>query len=189
MNENYICVGSLNPTKIKAVELAFIKYFKNIRIFKVEVDSKVGDQPIGMEKILQGAKNRALIALSFLKKKGYKSNIYGVGIEAGLVRVPYTISNYMDFQFCAIIDEKKTLTLGSGIGFEYPKSIIEQILSDRNKEIGVLIGKLADNDNIKNEKGAIGFLSKDIIFRTEILTQATICALLPRINKILYQIE
>ncbi|MFX1339267.1 MAG: DUF84 family protein [Promethearchaeota archaeon] len=51
-----------------------------------------------------------------------------------------------------------------------------------------MIGKLANNINLKNEAGAVSFLSKNVITRTEILTQAVICALLPRINKKLYEL-
>lgn len=182
-----VCVGSLNPTKLNAVKIAFEKYFTDFEIFKIKADSRVPNQPIGMESILKGAKNRAEYAISYLlNEKQIKTNIFGIGIEAGLVKVPYIKTNYMDFQFCMIMDENRNITLGSGIAFEYPQSVINEILSNQNIEIGTVIGKLANNMNLKNEAGAISFLSKNVIVRTEILTQAVICALLPRINKELF---
>ena len=93
----------------------------------------------------------------------------------------------MDFQFCAIIDENQKISLGSGIAFEYPQFIINKVLENQDLEIGYIIGKLARNMNLKNELGAISFLSKNRIKRTEILTQAVICALLPWINQKLYK--
>lgn len=51
------------------------------------------------------------------------------------------------------------------------------------------MGNVAGNPNLKNESGAIGILSKNRINRTDILTQAVTCALLPRINKTLYERE
>ena len=187
MNKSIICVGSLNPTKINAVKIAFGKYLNNFQIFKIKADSKIPNQPIGIDLIIKGAKNRAETALNHLfKVKKLEQNIFGVGIEAGLVQVPFTNTNYMDFQFCAIMDENERMTLDSGIAFEYPQSVIDEILSNKNTEIGDILGKLANNLNLKNEAGAISFLSKKIITRTEILTQAVICALLPRINKELY---
>jgi inosine/xanthosine triphosphatase len=184
-----ICISSLNPTKINAVKIAFSKYYKNFKVYKIKADSKVPDQPIGMDLILKGAKNRASDALNYLlNEKQIKKNIFGVGIEAGLVKVPYTKTNYMDFQFCVIIDENRNITLGSGIAFEYPQSIIDEIFSNQEIEIGEIIGRLANNMNLKYESGAIGFLSKNTINRTEILTQAVICALLPRINEDLYSL-
>lgn len=182
-----ICVGSLNPTKVNAVKIAFEKYFTEFQIFKIKADSGVPNQPIGMESILKGAKNRAEHALNYLiNEKQIKTNIFGIGIEAGLVKVPYTMTNYMDFQFCVIMDENQQITVGSGIAFEYPQSVINEIFSNPETEIGDIIGELADNINLKNEAGAISFLSKNQITRPEILTQAVISALLPRINRELY---
>jgi inosine/xanthosine triphosphatase len=187
MTENTICVGSLNPTKVNAVNQAFSRYFKNYKVFNIKAESKVVKQPIGLKTIIDGAINRARYSLNFLiNTRRIKSSIYGVGIEAGLAEVPKTKTGFMDFQFCAIIDENDQISLGSGIGFEYPKFVINQILNNKDTEIGDIIGALAKNENLKNELGAISFLSKNVINRTEILTQAVICALLPFINKAVY---
>jgi len=187
MNEIKICVGSLNPTKIYAVERAFSKYFNHFQIFKLKVKSSVPNQPVGMDEIIKGAKYRAQMSLNYLKNdKKLNVDIFGVGIEAGLVEISFAKTNYMDFQFCVIMDEFQIITLGSGVAFEYPQSVIDKIISNRNSEIGDIIGKLANNPNLKNEAGAISFLSKNVINRTDILSQAVICALLPRINTKLY---
>jgi inosine/xanthosine triphosphatase len=181
-----ICVGSLNPVKYLAVKAAFKIYFNNFEIYQINADSKVSDQPIGNEMILNGAFNRAKDALNFLRvKKNVKSNIFGIGIEAGLVNIPLATSKYIDFQFCVIMDKMEKITIGSGVGFEYPKFIIEKVLS-RNVEIGEIMGTLANNKDLKFEEGAIGYLSKNQIKREDILKQAVICALLPRINQKLY---
>lgn len=156
-------------------------------MYNIKTESKVSNQPIGLKNIIDGAINRAYGSLNFIideKKKYY--HIFGVGIEAGLVEIPYTKTGFMDFQFCAIADETRKISLGSGIAFEYPKFVVDQILKDQKKEIGEIIGKLADNDNLKNEAGAISFLSKNVITRMEILTYAVICALFPFINVELY---
>lgn len=182
-----ICVGSLNSTKVKAVQAAFSRYFKNFKVYNIRADSKVSKQPIGLKIIINGAINRAKYSLNFMiNDKKIQSNIFGVGIEAGLAEVPHTKTGFMDFQFCAIINEERQISLGSGIAFEYPKFVVDQILQNNNKEIGEIIGKLAGNENLKNETGAISFLSKNTITRTEILTQAVMCALLPLINENLY---
>jgi inosine/xanthosine triphosphatase len=189
MDPTKICVGSLNPTKINAVKIGFNTYYKNFKLYKIKVDSKVPKQPIGLEIILKGAENRAENALNYLINKGISEhNIFGVGIEAGLVKIPVARSKYMDFQFCVIIDENRDISLGSGIAFEYPQVVIDEIISNKEIEIGDIMGRLANNVNLKNESGAISFLSKNIITRTEILSQAVICALVPRINQELYEL-
>ncbi|UCC18895.1 MAG: inosine/xanthosine triphosphatase [Promethearchaeota archaeon] len=187
MTEITICVGSLNPTKVNAVNQAFSRYFKQYKVYNIKAESKVVRQPIGLNMIIEGAINRARYSLKFLiNAKRIKSSIYGVGIEAGLAEVPKSRTGFMDFQFCAIINENNQISLGSGIGFEYPQFVINQILNDKDTEIGDIIGNLAKNENLKNELGAISFLSKNVITRTEILTHAVICALLPFINKEVY---
>lgn len=187
MVKTHVCIGSLNPTKIKATKLAFFQYFEDIIFFHIDADSKVSDQPIGRKNIIKGAKNRANQSLDYLvKEKGIAHRIYGVGIEAGLVEIPETRSGYMDFQFCAIMDEYEEISIGSGIGFEYPSFVIEEILNDRSLEIGDVMANLANKENLKYKQGAIGFLSRNRIKRTDILKEAVICALLPIINTKLY---
>jgi inosine/xanthosine triphosphatase len=188
MDEIKVCVGSINPTKIEAAKQGFSKYFKNFQFYNTKAESKVSNQPIGMEEIIEGAINRARDAITYLTKElESQCNNYGVGIESGLIKVPQARTDYMDLQFCAIIDDDDNITLGSGNAFEHPQSVIREILTDNTKEIGVIIGKLANNMNLKNETGAISFLSKYSITRTDILTHAVICALIPRINKEIYE--
>ncbi|MGV9171320.1 MAG: inosine/xanthosine triphosphatase [Promethearchaeia archaeon] len=187
MKEIHVCVGSLNPTKKDATKKAFLKFFRNISIDHVEADSGVSDQPIGRKNIIKGATNRAKQAMDFLiYKKKLHSHIFGVGIEAGLVEVPEARSGYMDFQFCVIITEERKIYLGSGIGFEYPPFVIDKILKNPSMEIGDIMGNLANNEDLKRETGAIGFLSNNVINRTDILTEAVICALLPIMRPKIY---
>ena len=50
-------MGTKNPGKIQGAKEAFEKYFANVEIEGIAVDSEVGDQPFNQE-IIQGAKNR-----------------------------------------------------------------------------------------------------------------------------------
>jgi len=82
MGQIKICVGSLNPTKINAVKIAFSNYYENFELYKIKADSKVPNQPIGMEVILTGAKNRAESALNYLINSRISGDkIFGIGIE------------------------------------------------------------------------------------------------------------
>ena len=66
MAEINICVGSLNPTKVNAVNQAFSRYFKNFKVYNIKVESEVSKQPIGLKYIINGAINRAKKTLNFL---------------------------------------------------------------------------------------------------------------------------
>ena len=89
-------VGSMNEVKIEAVRICFEKFFGGVDIVPVSVE--VPPQPIGFEETLRGAVIRALKALD-----GADADL-GVGIEAGLIRIPHTITGYADQHICAIID-------------------------------------------------------------------------------------
>ncbi|AHF79434.1 inosine/xanthosine triphosphatase [Thermococcus paralvinellae] len=171
-----VAVGSTNPTKVKAVEEIMREFYENVEVIAVEVDSEVGDQPIGLEKTIEGAINRARKALN-------KTNAdLGVGIEAGLYEVPYTITGYMDIQFCAIVDREGRITLGHGPGFEYPPYAVEQVL----KEIAVPMSELSGDIELKKTIGAIGFLTRGKLLRKELNKLAVLMAMIPRINEEIY---
>ena len=65
-----ILIGTKNPGKIEGARQAFEKYFDNVEIEGISVNSDVGDQPVN-EEILQGAKNR----VKNLKKYAKENNI------------------------------------------------------------------------------------------------------------------
>ncbi len=52
-----ILMGTKNPGKIQGAKEAFEKYFKNIEIEGIAVNSEVSAQPIN-EEIITGARNR-----------------------------------------------------------------------------------------------------------------------------------
>ncbi len=185
----HVCVGSLNPVKFNAVKQAYKIYYNNIDVHKAKVQSNVPKQPIGLDITVKGAYNRAKKSLEYLKSildsEYEECELFGVGIEAGLVNIPLARTNYLGLQFCVIMDQLGEVSIGSGVGFEYPEKIIKKVLSEK-MEIGVIMGNLSGNRTLKREGGAISFLSKQAIKRVDILKEAVICALLPRINGELY---
>ena len=52
-----ILMGTKNPGKIEGARQAFEKYFENVEIEGISVESEVSAQPVN-EEIFQGAKNR-----------------------------------------------------------------------------------------------------------------------------------
>jgi len=168
-----IVVGSKNPVKVKACENVFKLLFENFEISCIEVKTK--KQPLGMHETIKGAIKRA--------EEAVKYGDIGVGIEAGLIEIPFTESGYFDIQFCAIKDGKK-LTLGCGMGFEYPRKVVDNVL--KGSSVGEIIAELSGISNIGRKIGAIGFLSNGIINREKLTEQAVLAALIPRIRKELY---
>src|SRR3990167_11083805 len=75
-----IAVGSTNPVKLEAVELALRQLWptQQYQIDGISAKSGVSEQPMSDLEMLKGAKNRALEALD------YKHTQVGIGIEGGL---------------------------------------------------------------------------------------------------------
>ena len=168
-----IAVGSLNPVKIRAAENVFRRVFGDATVDGKDVESGVPSQPFGMDTV-QGAINRAKAAFS-------KEYDYSVGIEAGL----FEVQGFMlDLQYCAVYDGK-WLTLGCGSGFEYPPTVLTEVLA--GKEVGEVMSRVAGVDDLGKKSGAIGFLSHGMLDRTTLTEQGVFMALIPRINTELYR--
>lgn len=176
-----LAVGTRNPVKVVAVTNVVKRIFKDeFRVVQVEVSSGVPKQPIGLGQTILGAVNRARQA-----RKVVSGAEYGVGIEAGLTRVPRTITGYFDIQFAAVIDGKDRVTIGCGSGFEYPPEVLSEVLG-REKEIGEVMEVLSGTKNIGERMGAIGYLSHGELDRCALTEQAVLMAFIPRINEKLY---
>ncbi len=170
-----IAVGSTNPTKIRAVENVFRRvYGGDVDVWGIPVESGVPDQPVGVDEIIRGAINRAERAL----KEGKAD--FGVGIEAGINRVPKTLTGYLDVQFCAIADKNGLITIGHGPGFEYPPYVIRRI--SEGAEAGTAMEELTGEKDVKRKSGAIGILTKGLLDRTRLNEIAVLMALIPRMN-------
>ena len=77
-----ILIGTKNPGKIEGAKQAFEKYFNNIEIEGIPVNSNVGDQPINKE-ILQGAKNRVKNLKEYALNNNIEADFY-ISSEAGI---------------------------------------------------------------------------------------------------------
>ncbi|MCS7121287.1 MAG: inosine/xanthosine triphosphatase [Archaeoglobaceae archaeon] len=166
-----VAVGSKNPTKIEGVRKAFEEFFGKVDIHPFEVKTSIPLQPFNEQTIL-GAIERA--------KKCYKKDFnFSVGIEAGLFKVPYTSTGYMDFQVAAVYNGEK-LSIGFGPGFEYPRKVVEEVLKGR--EVGKVMEEMTGIKNLGKKFGAIYYLSKGVVSRIELSRIAVIMALLPFIS-------
>ncbi|WP_202318533.1 inosine/xanthosine triphosphatase [Archaeoglobus neptunius] len=170
-----VVVGSKNPTKVEGTRQAFLQYFEDVEVTGVEVKTDIPSQPFDGETIT-GAIERA--------KKSYSSEYdFSVGIEAGLFRFDGTITGYIDFQVAAIYNGK-VYTLGFGPGFEYPPMVIGEVL--KGKEVGDVMSELSGIEDLGKKTGAVHYLSKGVISRTELARLSVTMALIPWINRELY---
>jgi len=111
---------------------------------------------------------------------------FSVGIEAGLMRIQKTRSGYMDFQVAVVFDGEN-YTIGFGPGFEYPVKVVEMAKS--GIEVGKIMEEISGIEQIGRKFGAIHYLSKGVISRTELSRIAVTMALLPWVNSELYGLK
>lgn len=176
-----VSVGSRNPVKIRAVEECFKLFYKDVVVEAKTVESI--PQPIGYAETLRYAVLRGLQAIS------QGEHDYGVGIEAGLIEVPWSITGYMDKHICAIVDKNHLVTIGVSMGFELPQRVIEEILSGKHIEVEEVIEEISGIQGIGDNIGAVGYLTSQKIKRIDLCMQAVISALTPRLNKKYYNVK
>lgn len=166
-------VGSKNKIKIWAVRDVFLKLFGKVEVHGISVPSNVPEQPRDAQAI-EGATNRARSSLGDAD--------FGIGIESGVVWNEESNSS-LCVQFCAVIDKLEKVTLGHSAGFMLPAGIRGKLAegSDLAEALGVLAGA-----QIEESKGAIGYLSDDLIARSSLCESAVLMAMIPRIRRELY---
>ena len=171
-----VIVGSKNPVKLNATRNILRKIYGEIDISSIDVESGVPDQPFGLDETIKGAVNRA--------KKAYSDDFdLSVGIESGLMETPNTITGYIDLQWCAIFDGDR-ITLGVSSGFEYPPEVIKEVLN--GFEVGDVMDRITGITDLGTKKGAVSYLSKDMLDRTENTEQCVLTAMIPRMNEDIY---
>ncbi len=172
-----VLVASQNPVKINAVKSGFAKMFTNIEIDVVSIDvpSGVSNQPVGDHETLQGAFNRAKNA----QLSGKIADLY-VGIEGGIALENNAMSA---FAWVVILAENKEGKAKTST-FYLPNAVTKLVAS--GKELGEADDIVFSKQNSKQQSGAIGILTHNVIDRTQYYTEAVVLALIPFKNPDLY---
>jgi inosine/xanthosine triphosphatase len=173
-----INVGTHNPLKVRATRNVLEKIYTNVDVEGIEVDSGVRDQPIGLDETIEGAMNRA--------RNAFIGVNLSVGIESGFLATPHSITGYLDLQWCAIYDGDK-ITLGVSAGFEYPPAVVDEVL--KGKEVGEVMDRVTGVEKLGQKTGAVSFLSRGLLDRTENTEQCVLMAMIPRMNEGVYFVD
>lgn len=176
-----ISVGSQNDTKINAVKEA-VKNFpavKDAEVVSVKIELEIYGHPKSLGETIDGAMDRA--------SRAFQNCDYSVGIESGLMPMPKTKTGFMELAVCAIYDGTN-YHLGTSPAFEWPKAVADGIInkgldgSQAFKAAG-----LTDEEKIGSNMGAIHFLSKGALNRTDYNKWAVMMALVHIENPKLYE--
>ena len=180
MRMKTIIVASTNPVKIKAAQGGFQRMFpgEKFNLGGVNVPSGVSNQPFGNLETLQGARIRAQNA-----RETRPDADYWVGIEGGVED-----DNGELAAFAWIVVLSDTLCGKGRTGTFLLPPMVSQLIR-QGKELGDADDIVFGKTNSKQQNGAIGLLTGDVLNRTSLYEHAVILALVPFKNKNLYSVE
>jgi len=188
-----VWVGSANVPKIDAVRAAIAPYAAEARIEGVAVLSDVSEQPVGLEEIVRGARNRAEQATRAARAEGSPCDL-GVGIEDGLLDlrdlgvpglVPVNIG-------CAAVTDGKHTSLGFSSAFPYPPQCTDRAIREREpigERFDSLWAQAKGEDAVSSSSrslGNVGKLTLGVLPRSDYARHAVLCALVFFLHPDLY---
>ncbi len=178
-----VVVGSLNPVKLDAARIGFEAMFpgENFEVSGVNVDSGVSRQPIDCAETLQGAIRRAQNT-----REAKPDADFWVGIEGGIDSSAAFGGEMVTFAWIVILSRDR-MTKARTSGLALPDKVVELI--SQGYELGDADDLVFGTSNSKQNYGAVGILTGNVITRTSSLAQAVELALVPFRNSGLYPIK
>ncbi len=181
-----VLVISENPVKIQAARDAFSIFFTGsiFDTFRFRKNSSEGiylkSQPIGEAETRLLSRQRVIYA----RDLNPKFNFY-VGIEGGVAQTPDNqprIVSYSSIGNHSIIETVKACEI------PIPLRWYKKLTGVPPIDLGDLVSKISGISNIKQKEGAVGFLTRNIVTRFDILKQSVLMALIPFLNPIHFEL-
>lgn len=172
-----IVLASRNPVKARAARGGFEKVFPeaSFRVEPVSVPSGVDHQPRSDEETLAGAANRADNAA-----RKFPDADYWVGIEGGISDHGGEMT-----AFAWVVVRSPELVGKSRSGaFQLPDAVAR--LVRQGDELGDADDVVFERSNSKQQGGAVGILTGNLIDRAALYEHAVVLALIPFRNPELY---
>ncbi|TNH04105.1 non-canonical purine NTP phosphatase [Testudinibacter sp. TR-2022] len=172
-----IVIASTNPVKVNAVKTAFCQLFpdRTLRFESIPSQSGVAEQPMSMAETKQGAFNR----VTFCQQQIPCADFY-LAIEAGIERFDYGAAT------CAyiVISNNVQFSIGRSAELPIPNVIFQQLNPDT--ELGTIMDRLFQTENIKQKGGAMSLLTNGNASRESVYVQAIILAMAPFLHQKLF---
>ena len=195
-----LCAEHLNPNV-------------QFEVFSFAVDSGVGHTPLSSMESMRGARQRTEALIQMASRKGAVYQ-YFVGLEGGLEVIESTQSNESHgsnenhgsnersaedtnstgeadrrvfLESWAFVSDGSRGHFGRSGGIELPLALAHEVL-DKGVELGFAIDKFAGMAGIRDNQGAWGVLSNNLITRREAFRIALVAAFAPFFNANLFRV-
>lgn len=172
-----IVVGSKNPIKISAVKTAICDVFslKEVECVAINAPSNIAEQPMTSDETQHGAINR----VKYCQQQA-QADFY-IAIEGGVDQFEYGPAA---FAYVAIADQKQ-MSVGRSCNLPLPPVIYQAL--QNGEELGHVMDRLFNTNNVKQKQGAIGLLTNGLTTRENVYHQATLLAMAPFMHPDLYR--
>lgn len=162
-----VIIASTNPVKVEVAKKAFETVFPE-QIFEFipqESQSSVSNQPFDEETVL-GAYNR----IKFIEEIYPDADFY-ISQEGGLFKQRNKLYNRA---YIVIKDKEGFTTESSTASFYLPKKVTEYVAG--GMELGDAVDTFFNTKNSKHASGFMGYLTDELVTRTESYLQAALIA-------------
>lgn len=163
-----VAVGSLNQVKINAVHGAFCRSWPDADVRGVATESGVSEMPMSDEECLDGARNRAILAMQKVPAD------FGVGLEGG---VNQESAGLMLLGWVVIVSKTGTESVSCTAKIPLPKMLAARILD--GEELGPVMDEVLSEKDVAKRGGASGALTAGLVLRQDKFEMAVAYALAP----------
>ncbi len=169
-----VLIGTNNPGKVEGAKQAFEKFYKDVEVVGISVNSNVSDEPVNDE-IYEGASNRVKNLVKYAKENKIEADFF-IGVESGITN---KLGKWCIIQIAVVRDKNGYESFGTGPAFPVPNKYVDEIIKT---DLGIVMDKIYKGNGLKNEKGGIAHLTNDVITRYDLTKEAFIMALTEFIN-------
>lgn len=171
-----VLIGTKNPGKVEGAKRALEKYFQDIELIGVKVESNVNEQPVGIE-TYKGAVNRVNNLIKYAKENLIKADLF-LAVESGLTS---ELGFWAITNIAVIKNDKGETGIGSSASFPVPNKYVDDI---KTKTLGTVMDNIFNESDLRSSTGGIGLLTKEVVTRIDLTQEAFLMALTPFINNI-----
>lgn len=170
-----VLIATKNQGKIEGAKRALLKYFDNIEIQGIPVNSDVSEQPVNDE-IYTGAKNRVTNLKRYTQENNIEADLF-LSIESGINNL---LGRWMITNIAIIEDNTDFESYGASPSFPVPERLVKEII---DTDLSQVMNKIFTKDDERhNRGGGIQLLTHDKISRIDLTEMAFIMALTKYIN-------
>lgn len=170
-----VLIATKNQGKIEGAKRALSKYFDNLEIQGIPVESDVSEQPVN-EEIYIGAKNRIKNLKEYAQENNIEADLY-LSIESGINN---SLGRWLITNIAVIEDNNEFESYGTSPSFPVPDRLVQDII---DTDLSQVMNKIFEKDDERHNKGGgIQLLTHDKVSRIDLTEMAFIMALTKYIN-------